>query len=57
MTARESALKALYDIEKSGAYISAALKTALKRDDFSVADKGLITELIYGVISKQQSRR
>ncbi len=53
MTAREAALKALYDIEKSGAYISAALKTALKRDDFNAADKGLVTELIYGVISNK----
>ena len=55
MTARESALKALYDIEKSGAYISAALKTALNREDFSAQDKGLITELIYGVISNKIS--
>ncbi len=50
MTAREASLKALFSIEKSGTYTNAALKTALGQDDFSAQDKGLITEIIYGVI-------
>lgn len=53
MTAREAALKALYNIEKSEAYTNSALKTALGQDDFSAQDKGLITEIIYGVISNK----
>ncbi len=55
MTAREVALKALYSIEKSGAYTNAALKEALSVDDLSAQDKGLITELIYGVISNKSA--
>lgn len=53
MTARECALKALYDIETNGAYTNAALKTALKSDELSAADKGFITELIYGVVANK----
>lgn len=53
MTAREYALKALYDIETNGAYTNAALKTALKSDELSAADKGFITELIYGVVANK----
>ena len=53
MTARESVLKALYSIEKSGTYTNAALQTALHQGDFSAADKGLITEIIYGVVSNR----
>ncbi len=53
MTARECALKALYDIETNGAYTNAALKTALKSDEFSAADRGFITELIYGVTANK----
>ena len=53
MTARESVLKALYSIEKSGTYTNAALQTALNQGDFSSADKGLITEIIYGVVSNR----
>ncbi len=53
MTARESALKALYSIEKSGAYTNAALQSALKQSEFSVQDRSLITELIYGVVSNK----
>ncbi len=55
MTAREAALKALYSIEKSGAYINAALKEALSRDGLSDQDKGLITELIYGIITNKSA--
>ncbi len=53
MTAREAALKALYSIEKSGAYTNAALKEALSTGDLSSQDKGLITELIYGVVANK----
>ncbi len=55
MTARESALKALYDIEKSGAYTNSALKEALSRKEISAVDKGFVTELIYGVVSNKSA--
>ena len=53
MTAREIALKALYSIEKDGAYTNKALSDALDADGISVADKGFVTELIYGIISNK----
>lgn len=55
MTAREAVLKALYSMEKSGTYTNAALKAALSQDDFSAPDKGLITEMIYGVVSEKSA--
>ncbi len=55
MTAREIALKALYSIEKSGAYINSAIKEALSKGELSDRDKGLVTELIYGVIANKSA--
>ncbi len=55
MTAREIALKALYSIEKSGAYTNAALKEALSKEELSLPDKGLVTELIYGIVSNKSA--
>ncbi len=49
MTAREAALKALYDIETKDTFINAALKNALNAG-LSDNDRGLTTELIYGVV-------
>lgn len=49
MTARECALKALYDIETKDTFTNAALKSALN-NDLSASDRGLVTEIIYGVI-------
>ncbi len=53
MTARESALRALHSIETQGTYINAALKQALCADGMSLQDKGLVTEIIYGVVSNK----
>ncbi len=53
MTAREAVLKALYSMDKSGAYTNAALKEALSHRDFSAADRGLVTEFIYGIVSNR----
>jgi len=53
MTAREIALKALFDIETKERYISAVLKNALSGRELSDSDKGLITELIYGIVSNK----
>lgn len=53
MTAREIALKALYDIEINGTYTNAALNSALADTELGANDRGLITELIYGVVSNK----
>ncbi len=53
MTAREIALKALYDIEINGTYTNAALNSALSGAEISASDRGLVTEIIYGVVSNK----
>ncbi len=52
MTAREIALKALYNIETKETFTNAALKDALTAD-LSANDRGLVTEIIYGVIQNK----
>lgn len=52
MTAREIALRALYDIDVKQTFTNAAIKDALAKE-LSAADRGLITELIYGVVSNK----
>ncbi len=53
MTAREIALRALYDIDVNETYINAALKDALSGKELSSNDRGLVTELIYGVVANK----
>ncbi len=53
MEAREVALKALYSIEKEGAYTNKALSEALNTDCISAVDKGFVTELIYGIVANK----
>lgn len=53
MTAREIALRALYDIDVNETYINAALKDALSGKEISASDRGLVTELIYGVVANK----
>ena len=53
MTAREAALKALYEIEYNGAYSNMAVKNTLKNSDMSERDKALFTALVYGVSDKK----
>lgn len=49
MTAREAALRALYDVETKNTFTNVALKEALA-EDLSASDRGFATELIYGVV-------
>lgn len=53
MNAREIALKAIYSVEFEGAYSNMALKKSLADRDISDADKRLITNIVYGVISRK----
>lgn len=50
MTARQSALKILYEIEKNGAYCDKALKKELAAANLTGADNAFATELVYGVM-------
>jgi len=50
MTAREIAVKALYEVEQNGAYSDKALKKLLQGCDCSLADRAFASELTYGVI-------
>lgn len=52
INAREAALKTLYEVFKKDAYSNLALKSTLK-GDIAREDKGLITNLVYGVISRR----
>ncbi len=53
MTARQLALKVLYEVEKNGAFPGMELKKQLSVSDLSSADKGFATELVYGVIKNR----
>ena len=53
MTSREIALKALYDIDVNDTFLNVALKNALADESLSAADRGLITEIIYGVTANR----
>lgn len=50
---RETALLALYDIDKNGAYSNIALKKKLSQSDLAGADKALTVNLVYGVIKRR----
>ncbi len=47
---RETALKVLYEINKSGAYSNIALNKYLEGGELSNLDKAFITELVYGTL-------
>lgn len=51
--ARNTALRALYDIHKNGAYSNLALKAVLQNTALNTADRRLVTELVHGVIRYQ----
>ena len=51
MNAREVALKGLYEIDVNGAYLNIVLKNSI--DDVDARDRGLFTELLYGVVENK----
>jgi 16S rRNA (cytosine967-C5)-methyltransferase len=51
MTARELAITVLYKIEVGEAYSNTALDKELDKSDLNQADKGLASELVYGVLT------
>ncbi len=53
-SAREAALKTLYQVEKEGAYLNLALIDVLSSSRLDSRDSGLCTEIVFGV---QRNRR
>lgn len=53
MTARQLALKVLYEIDKNGAFTGMELKKQLSDADLSGVDKAFATELVYGVVKNR----
>ena len=53
MTAREAALKALFEVDQNGAYSDKALKKILAEGGMSAADNALASELTYGVVRQR----
>lgn len=53
MTARQLALKVLYEIDKNNAFTGIELKKQLSASDLSAVDKGFATELVYGVVKNR----
>ena len=52
-SAREAAMLILYDIEKNGAYSGLAMNQFYKTYRVSDADRGFVTELVYGVVRRK----
>ncbi|MEC4895039.1 MAG: 16S rRNA (cytosine(967)-C(5))-methyltransferase [Oscillatoria sp. PMC 1051.18] len=52
---RQLAFVALRDIYLRGAYSEIALNRVLAKSNLSAADRGLLTELVYGVVRRQRS--
>ncbi len=51
--ARQVALKILYSVEFEGAYSNLAIKSGLKTAGLNAKDRGLVTSIVYGVISRK----
>lgn len=50
---RQTALSVLNRCERDGSYSNLALDAAIRGGDFSPADRGLLTALVYGVIERR----
>ena len=53
MNVRQAAWETLNRCVSSEQYSNIAVDTVLRRNDFSVADKGLLTALVYGVLERR----
>ncbi|SQC71094.1 Ribosomal RNA small subunit methyltransferase B [Listeria fleischmannii subsp. fleischmannii] len=50
---REIALELILKVEKQGSYSHLLINDALKKQDLNLADRGLLTELVYGTIQRK----
>ena len=53
MNVRQTALATLTRCDRDGSYSNLALDAAIKAENFSPADRGLLTALVYGVIERR----
>ena len=53
MNVRQTALSTLTRCDRNGSYSNLALDAAIRSGDFSPADRGLLTTLVYGVIERR----
>ena len=53
MTARQLALKVLYEVDKENAFTGIELKKQLSASDLSGVDRAFATELVYGVVKNR----
>ena len=51
--ARQKALEILYSVEFEGAYSNLAIKSGLKNSELDMRDRGLVTQRVYGTVSKK----
>lgn len=54
-SARQIAFFTLRDIDRRDSYTDIALDRALKNSDLKRSDRGLVTELVYGIIRRQRT--
>ena len=55
MNVRQTALTTLTRCDRDGSYSNLALDAAIKAGNFSPADRGLLTALVYGVIERRMT--
>ena len=53
MNVRQTALSVLTRCDRDGSYSNLALDAAIRAGNFSPADRGLLTALVYGVIERR----
>ncbi len=54
-SARQIAFSTLRDIDRRDSYTDIALDRALKNTDLKRSDRGLVTELVYGIVRRQRT--
>ncbi|HEY9670058.1 MAG TPA: transcription antitermination factor NusB, partial [Waterburya sp.] len=52
---RQFAFLALQDIQRRGAFTDIALDRVLRNAQLNSADRGLVTELVYGTVRRQRT--
>ena len=52
-SARQTAFLALRDIDRRDSYTDIALDRVLQKSDLKSSDRGLVTELVYGIVRRQ----
>jgi 16S rRNA (cytosine967-C5)-methyltransferase len=54
-SARQTAFLALRDIDRRDSYTDIALDRVLQKSELKSSDRGLVTELVYGIVRRQRT--